>query len=361
MKKRETRSAISSEVERQAADWTLKIDRGLTAREQDDYTNWLAVDRSHREAMKLCAWGWAELDRLSGLPSSRHSPIEPDLLAPGNPYARAHQIRRLVKWGAALLPAAACLLLVFKLWDFEEAKSRPTSVPVAAQEERIPSFSRIEKLNLPDGSEVELNRGARVETHYTAAERRLRLVSGEANFKVAKDPNRPFVVEVNQVTLRALGTVFNVRADAALVDLIVTEGRVKVETREVERGEESESPVVTVGQRAVVKEDRQRPRLEVYSIEREFIEQALIWQPKLLDFDAVPLMTIIEEFNRRNAIKIVVDSEEIRQISLSCSFWSDNVEGFVRLMELSFDLRAVYRDEEILLKRAEPEARQVVK
>src|SRR5204863_5888557 len=80
----------------------------------------------------------------------------------------------------------------------------------------------------PDGSVVELNRGAVVSAHFTASERRMRLVSGEANFKVAKDPQRPFVVEARGVAVRAVGTAFNVRIDAVSVEVLVTEGVVNV-------------------------------------------------------------------------------------------------------------------------------------
>lgn len=354
MNKREYENAANAEIERAAADWIIKLDRGLSPEEQDEYMQWLAIDASHREAIKLYGWGWAELDRLSGLQSSRHAPIDPNLLEPGNRFSRAIRTRRMVKWGAVLLPMAAALTLVF-YYDYagyEGRGSNPEASETQTGEQVAPKFSRIEKLNLPDGSEVELNRGAIVETRYTERERRLRLVTGEANFKVAKDPSRPFVVEVTDVTLRALGTVFNVKADAEVVDLIVTEGRVKVETSEEEPGVDIESSVVTVGQRALVRKWQERPELEVFNIEEETLDEVLLWQPRMLDFDAVPLHRIVDEFNRRNSTKILVTDPEVRNLSLSCSFWSDNVEGFVRLMELSFDVKAEAVGEGVVLRRA---------
>ena len=59
---------------------------------------------------------------------------------------------------------------------------------------------------LDDGTVVELNGGAEIEVQFTAAERRLRLVRGEAHFQVAKNPLRPFVVEAGGVAVRAVGT-----------------------------------------------------------------------------------------------------------------------------------------------------------
>ena len=76
---------------------------------------------------------------------------------------------------------------------------------------------------------MELNAGGEVSEHFTTAERRVRLVRGEAHFTVTKDAARPFVVEAGAVRLRALGTAFNVRFEPSAVEVLVTHGRVQVE------------------------------------------------------------------------------------------------------------------------------------
>jgi transmembrane sensor len=53
--------------------------------------------------------------------------------------------------------------------------------------------------------------------------------SGEAHFFVEKDPQRPFVVNAAGIDVRAVGTAFNVRIDPAAVEVLVTEGRVRVD------------------------------------------------------------------------------------------------------------------------------------
>ena len=49
---------------------------------------------------------------------------------------------------------------------------------------------------------------------------------GEAHFQVAKNANRPFVVQAGAVEFRAVGTAFDVQLGATQVQMIVTEGRV---------------------------------------------------------------------------------------------------------------------------------------
>ena len=94
--------------------------------------------------------------------------------------------------------------------------------------------------------------------------------------------------------------------------------------------------------------------VEVTSIDQTEIEEAHRWQPRLLDYDQILLGEIVDEFNRSNPIQVVLSDPTLETISLSSSFWSDNVEGFVRLMESSFDMEAEWRgSREIVLRKSQ--------
>ncbi|HSG69924.1 MAG TPA: FecR domain-containing protein, partial [Planctomycetaceae bacterium] len=244
----DNKSTERLEIERVAGNWTLQLDRGLTGEEQDAYSQWLAADSRHRQAMALYRWGWDEFDRLAGLQTSHNAQVNPDLLAPGNRFA-SHS--RLFKGLFAAIPLAACIAIVaIALWP-EEALKQTSFASKAA----IELIARIEQRTLEDGSIIKLNRGAVVEEAYTADFRRVRLVRGEAHFEVAKDASRPFVVDVGGVNVRAIGTQFNVRLSQEAVDVIVSEGVVSVKATEaILNGiDDFEEPLLEVGQRAVLK------------------------------------------------------------------------------------------------------------
>ncbi len=323
-----------------AAEWVLRLDRGLTAAEQDAYSQWLAADPRHGAALAEQRWGWEELDRLAGIQDSVHAMPDPDLL---RPRRRARRWRVLV--GVPLACAAAlAVAAVFLL--------RPAGPSTPA---RAPSYALaapIEERSLDDGSVVALNRGAVLETRFSATERRVHLVRGEASFKVAKDASRPFVVEAHGVAVRAVGTAFNVRLDPKAVEVIVTEGRVEVTPPAAADVPPVALPVISAGQRTVVSLEPAAPAPQVADIAGAEIERALAWQPRLLDFTDQPLGAIVAEFNRRNPVRLVVGDASLDTLRLSASFRSDNVEGFVRLMESDFGMRADWRGEtEIMLRR----------
>lgn len=200
MKQTDSEFNEDSPVEKAAADWTLRIDRGLTPEEQDQYTDWLAEDPSHREAMALYEWGWDEFDRLAGLQTTHHAHVDPDLLAPGHGFDPKPKVRsKNLLWFSTLPIAAALALTLYFAWPITEKQSGLTVQPA------LELLARIELQTLEDGSTVELNRESEVEIAYTHYERRVYLRKGEANFDVMKDPNRPFIVNVAGVDVQAVG------------------------------------------------------------------------------------------------------------------------------------------------------------
>ena len=350
-----TNSRSREEIERTAAEWVLRRDRGLTATEQDELFQWLAADPRHGEALALQRWGWDELDRLAGLQTSLGAVPDPNLFAP-----RAKVRVRRWWWLAATssLAAAVALLITLRSPPAKSESAAPTAVVSTAL------AAPCERLTLEDGSVVDLNRGASVEVIYSATERRVRLVQGEANFTVAKNAVRPFVVSAGGVDVRAVGTAFNVRLEPAAVEVVVSEGRVKLENWSgdalvagaanatgASRPQPASDILLSVGESALVSlGPSSSPQIATLSADE--IAARLAWQPRLLDFTDAALAEIVAEFNRRNPVQLRVGDPMLGALRLSATFRSDNVEGFVRLMESDFGMRAEWRSErEIVLRR----------
>lgn len=88
-------------------------------------------------------------------------------------------------------------------------------------------------LRLSDGTEVWLNNGSVLSVRKMTVKdpvREVWLAEGEAYFEVAKDPAKPFIIHVDSLQTRVLGTAFNIRAYRELqqVQITVTAGKVQV-------------------------------------------------------------------------------------------------------------------------------------
>jgi transmembrane sensor len=348
----------------QAAEWLVRRDRGLTPTEQDTFLQWLAADPRHGDALAREQATWRELDLLAEWRPEHAREPNPALLAPPRRAARPPR-----RWLApAALAAAAGVTLAFFLPREPRA---PAPAPAASSAPVI--ATGYEKRVLDDGSVVELNRGASVAVTYSAAERRVRLLSGEAHFTVAKNPARPFIVSAAGVETRAVGTAFHVRLDPAAVEVLVTAGKVAVSEiagppfvagppRSEGDGRNGPptrgDPTFLVAHERVTVPlapasaalDASRPPLPV-SVTAAEIARALEWQPRLLEFSSAPLAQVVAEFNRHNTVQLALADPALADVPVIASFRSDNVEGFVRLLEATAGVRAERRGGTISLRR----------
>jgi transmembrane sensor len=328
-----------------AADWLARRDRGLTPAEQDEFLQWLAADPRHGE--------WTSLHRrtvgdfgalLQWRPEHSEEP-NPDLLAPRRGPSRWRVV-------TVTLAAAAALAVAAIWWR---------GAPASPDERRIVTTD-IERRILADGSAVELNRGAAVAAAFTATERRVTLLRGEALFSVRTDSARPFVVRAGEVDVHAVGTAFAVRLDLAAVEVLVTDGTVVVVTeRDVVRSTTDGAGVgapnvlpagsqLVAGQRATVSRADSRP-VQIVSVTAAETARLLAWQPQLLDFSSAPLEAAVREFNRRNRVQFIVADAELAAMPIVASIRSDNVEGFARFLATTPGIQVERRGElEIVLR-----------
>lgn len=319
-----------ADLEQEAADWVARRDRGLSAAEQDDYLQWLSED-SRRVALIARHEGTVRLlQRLQHWQPAGSSEPNPDL------FARPRR-RRIAAFAVGVGLAAA---VVFgALLSRPAARAPLKSAPVS-------SFLRHnERQVLTDGSMVELRDGSRIEVIFTPQERRVRLTGGEAHFTVAKNPAWPFVVEAGRVAVRAVGTAFAVRVDAAEVDVVVTEGLVRVE-QSAAPGRPApavESAEVPASHRVVVSLAAAAPTPEVSPVTTEQMREALAWQAPRFQFFETPLAEAVAEFNRRNRQQVVIGEPELSGVPIGGTFRVDNVDGFVALLEITLGVRAERR------------------
>jgi len=181
---------------------------------------------------------------------------------------------------------------------------------------------------LTDGTKVVLNENSSItylDDLAHSGERRVQLV-GEAYFKVAKNPDLPFVVNTGNVLTRVLGTSFNVRAFPNHdVEVTVETGKVLVESQF--KGVALES-----NQQATV-------NLETSNILKSSIDSknVTVWKNTEMEFDMVSLKEAFFIMERYYNVTIITND----QTDLSCTFRSkyenENLETVLQGLKLIFD------------------------
>ncbi|MDP3072190.1 MAG: FecR domain-containing protein [Opitutaceae bacterium] len=333
-------------IETTAADWLVRRDRGFTPAQEREFSRWLACDARHAAMFEALDTAWV-------------------LMGEGGSGAAARTIqtpRRVIPWWPTMVAAAAAIAVGFAGWS---RASRNVSPRPAVEYELTAAtdVGDLRKVDLPDGSVIQLNTGSAVVVRYEPHERRVRLTRGEAYFTVAKNPGRPFIVNAAGVDVRVMGTVFNVRLRADTVDVLVTEGKVSVQPPSREKVIPTAMPAVptswaelTAGQKLSVD---LRPAAPVVAaqpvpVPAAAIRQTLAWQERRLEFDATPLAEIVMEFNRHTRHELVIADERLRAVRFGGSFPVADYETFVRMLEKDFGIVAERRERRTFLRQRSP-------
>jgi len=343
----------SAPLEATASAWLARHDRGLTAAEQDGYFEWLRADPRHGAMIAHLEKTWGALDALAEWRPTHSTQPNPDLLATPTPFRISGWVRRIkFPFTIRTLAAAAAAVVVAGVFVFQSVS--PESPPSSGTVRVIPTP---ERLTLEDGSVVELNHGGKLEIDFSSETRRVRLVRGEAHFTVTKNPARPFIVEANGVAVRAVGTAFNVRYVSAAIEVLVTAGKVQVErpaalvTSSALTPSAAAPTALVAGERVIVDTTVPAAQPVVAAVTPTEIARALSWQGVRLEFAELPLAEVVTEFNLRNRQQLVVGDAATGRLRVGGSFRADNLEGFVRLLEVSFGVSAQRRADGALVLR----------
>ncbi|TXM68672.1 DUF4880 domain-containing protein [Methylobacterium sp. WL69] len=146
---------------------------------------------------------------------------------------------------------------------------------------------------LADGSRIALNTDTAVALRFSATERGVELLRGEAFFDVVSDPRRPFVVRGDGLSVRAVGTRFFVRADGTDRPVGVAEGRVDVAASGRHR-------LISAGE-VVRREDD--ASLAVVGAD---VDRTLAWRDGRLIFSGERLSVVLAELERYRHGRIVL-------------------------------------------------------
>lgn len=334
--------AEAAAIEQTASEWLLRREDGLDAESARAFAAWRSADPRHEAAFARLAATAAVLDRAQ----RRGDAIS--IVTQLGVRARRRRVRRL-----ALAGATAGLVLLLGFGGDWRNKTAP-----AAAASGVATLGSLRQL--PDGSLVELNGGAAIDVRYEAAVRRIVLQRGEAHFSVTKDGARPFIVEAAGVEVRAVGTAFTVDVQSAAIEVVVTEGRVALDraapapkSKPDEAATDMIAAVIDAGHRARLELGPAiAPAPEIVAMSDAEIGQRLAWRKPRLEFNNLELAQAAALMNRYNRLQIVIAGAETRQLRVSGTFLSDNPEGFVRIVESTFDLKAERRGENEVVLRA---------
>jgi len=388
---------MNTQIYEEASDWIVKNREGdLDVQEKKQFDAWLRESPQHLRAYLEMSAVWEDVGSLEpSLNASADELIacaraEENIVPLGSaPSLRtrvtSETIRRkrttpLRKVALYYALAASALLTLAGTWLCGQRNTYSTAVG----EQR--------SIVLNDGSSVELNSRSRIRVRFSAAERDVDLIEGQALFRVAKNPLRPFIVSADGTHVRAVGTQFDVYRKTYGTVVTVVEGKVAVfgepylpsrtfnagkgsagvpfssrnqgaSTLPLQGTAEGRGPRTGTGEAlpsdsangaiflAAGEQVTVTPATAAPSPKRANLAAATAWTERSLVFDSSPLIEVAEEFNRYNTRQLVIKDPELADIHVSGVFSSVEPTLLLRFLRAQPELAVEETDREIRISK----------
>ncbi|WP_294142806.1 FecR domain-containing protein [uncultured Sanguibacteroides sp.] len=188
-------------------------------------------------------------------------------------------------------------------------------------------------VELADGTVVWLNAGSSLHypVSFTGEERRVKM-TGEVYFEVTKDTAKPFIVTVNGVDIRVLGTSFNISAYGEEVVTTLLEGKVRLthERDEVE-----------------LKPDQQgvwQPEAGTFVIKQVEARNYILWKEGMFYFEDTDLESILDAMARWYNVNIFYVNPALKLLRFNVEIKRyENIETILKRIEqtdkVKFDVK----------------------
>jgi len=247
--------------------------------------------------------------------------------------------RRLAAIAAIII--LPLLGVVTTTWYFKQAEA-PHEVLML--ECFVPNGER-KQLTLSDGSTVWLNAGSILLYPETFGETRTLYLSGEGNFTVAENKEKPFIVKTNYVDVEALGTVFNVHSYPGddKTTTILESGKVRVDNKSENSGSVILSP---------------NEQLTYSHTDASFIKSNVdasrltSWTEGYMVFQQEPLDNIFRSLERRYNVKINYNDSKYANMTFTVRFHAEETleEALDVLQRIGVDFKYKITDNDVYIQ-----------
>lgn len=237
-------------------------------------------------------------------------------------------------------------------------KGLPYPLPAEVAEsnvfERSNNSNAIQKVELPDGTIIKLKPNSSIEypEKFASYERRVHL-KGEAFFDVTKDARRPFIISAADLTVKVLGTSFNVVAyeGAKEVSVAVKTGRVSVVKSKKEiRSKEvaiEEEVILTPNQEVVYNTDQELFSRKLVAVPRIILEKPTLFKTQ---YDGAPVVKILSVLEENYGIDIQYDEEALSSCVLTTSMAEEGLYERIEIICKAIGAEFTIEDTAIIIK-----------
>jgi ferric-dicitrate binding protein FerR (iron transport regulator) len=233
-----------------------------------------------------------------------------------NPFTKT-----LLKIAAVIIPAIA--IISFYLLSNKELK----------QIEIVTTNNNIQK-QLSDGSLIKINAHTKL-TYPEKFDKKLREVNidGEGFFDITHNKEKPFIIHYKDVSVRVVGTSFNVKTINDKVEVYVKTGKILLYTVLANSNDTIKVELIA-GDKGILDITSKRAYKEDSANEND-----IFWYTKTLVFNKTELSEVVDILKNTYNVNIVVKNSELNSLRLSTTFKDQNIASILDIISTSLNLK----------------------
>lgn len=228
-----------------------------------------------------------------------------------------------MRWAAVIL-----LFISFAVayWLSQGNVNNPAQVAEVVKMIKSNPAGQKSLITLPDSSQVWLNAQSTLTYYIPFNENRKLLLQGEAYFKVAHNPQSPFVVTTGNISTEAVGTAFNIKTSQKGVHVDLIQGKVKIENV---NDYLKESILLNPGEGISYEEEQ-----NILTRHPTNLEEVLYWKDNILYFKRASFNEVISELQKWYGVQFFVAENMDRQWVFTGKFENESLKNV--LLAISF-------------------------
>ena len=193
---------------------------------------------------------------------------------------------------------------------------------------KFTAYGERELVTLPDSSKVWLNSGSTLiyPSRFVSKERNVCL-TGEAFFDVTKDKEHPFIVDVNQIRLKVLGTSFNVCSypDNPEITTTLESGKIQVDI-------EGKDQTYLLSPHDHLVYNSQTGQVDISHLD---IDNYSVWRTGALYFNDAKFRQVITQLERAYNVKIHIRNDQFDDQTIRVHFNSnESIEEVMSIIKM---------------------------
>ncbi|WP_312189885.1 FecR domain-containing protein [Sphingobacterium sp.] len=256
------------------------------------------------------------------------------------------------RWGA--IAAVFIALVSGGVWYYSQSSKVDTVLPITSIGQVYQTKNGEKRtFELSDGSTVTLNSGSKLELS-TDFNHELRIVrlAGEGYFQVAKNKEKPFVVQASDFDIKVLGTTFNVKSysDEPTAEALLVEGSIEMKSK----GQRENSVIIKPNQKITIYRNQSeiaiqhktnKPTSSKLPIKEIAIENIPIletnkaeipdiaWRENRLEIVDQDFESLRRTLERWYDVDIQIQNDRLKQYRFTATFSSENINQVLSALQ----------------------------